>query len=238
MNPIRSLFLGAVLSAAAAGVTAQDIEAGQLLIARPSLEDPTFTETVLLLLDHTTEGTLGVALNRPTWVKPADAFPELDALSGYPGTLYMGGPASPTQLLILLETDNAGFAGTQPIFGRVRASGNLDMLRDLDLAAPGAPRLRLYAGFAAWAPGQLASEIAAGSWRLQPATADQVFTTEPESLWRRLPSSGDGVSAALGPSVLLDGVEEIHRFLAAGARLEAEPVVDVVAQQKAAELVE
>ena len=197
MNTIRTLIFLAASMLSVSVALAQEIEPGSLLVSRPALDDPTFSETVLLLLDHGNDGSLAIALNRPTWVEPADAFPEIDALQSFTGTLFFGGPASPTQLLILFESDRPGRQNSQAIFGSIRATSDLNLLREFNLAAPDAPRLRLYAGFAAWAPGQLASEIAAGNWRLLPASADHVFTEDPESLCRRLPSDDGGVTAML-----------------------------------------
>jgi putative AlgH/UPF0301 family transcriptional regulator len=72
----------------------------------------------------------------------------------------------------------------------------LGLLRELGLGDESAPRVRLYAGYAVWAPGQLEDEIAAGSWRVMRAQPEHVFDETPENLWQRLPGT-DAITAAL-----------------------------------------
>jgi putative transcriptional regulator len=197
---MRHIRLWTLLLIIAAPLTAygQGPASGQLLVANPAIPDPNFRETVLLLLQHDAErGSLAVFLNRPTWLEPAEVFPETQDIGRYPGRLFRGGPVSPTQLLLLLEFDAAPLQNMTPIIDSVYLSADLTPLRNLDLTAENAPRVRLYAGYAVWSPGQLEDEIAAGSWRVLRADSEDVFADDPETQWRRMPSADDAVSAAL-----------------------------------------
>jgi putative transcriptional regulator len=171
---------------------------GRLLVANPSLDDPNFSETVLLIVFHDDEiGTAAVFLNRPTWVDPADTFPRIDALQGYEGELFLGGPVAPTELWFLYEPIGPPIDGTQMVTGGVYVSLDTELLGAINFASEDRPNVRLYAGRAEWGPGQLATEIAAGDWRTVTARPADVFSAEPEALWSQMPLSGDGVTASL-----------------------------------------
>jgi putative transcriptional regulator len=171
--------------------------AGRLLVASANVADPSFAETVLLILIHQDGGSAAVFLNRPTWVEPTEAFPEIAELAGYDGTLYLGGPVGPTELLTLFEAGGLPTDQALPLGDGLYFSPNPALLSELDPAAVDRPNIRLYAGHAEWGPGQLASEIAAGRWRVLEADAEHVFADDPSGLWERLLLALDGVSAAV-----------------------------------------
>jgi putative transcriptional regulator len=76
---------------------------GVLLVASPMLDDPNFRQTVVLVLEHGPEGTLGLILNRSTNVLLSEAFPDLIVLKGTTYRLFAGGPVEPTRLLLLFR---------------------------------------------------------------------------------------------------------------------------------------
>jgi len=185
------------LGLSALAATAQDLEPGQLLVANPAVGSADFSETVLLIVHHAEDGSLAVALNRPTWIAPEEAFPEVPDLGLYSDELYFGGPMAPNQLLIVFESNASVVANSRPLIDGVFITVDLEILESLMPAAEGTPRVRLFAGHAAWNPGQLEAEINAGRWRVLPAQASQVFDTSPEDLWQRLPLGLGGVTALL-----------------------------------------
>jgi putative transcriptional regulator len=169
-----------------------------VIVSNADFDDPNFSESVLMIVFHDANiGTAGVFLNRPTWIDPAEAFPDIDGLGSYDGALYLGGPVAPTDLWALLEFNGRPMDGTQAIAGSIHVSLDPEILGRIDFAAEDRPRVRLYAGRAEWGPGQLAEEIAAGDWRLLEARPDYVFSEDPQGLWRRMPPTSDGVTAAL-----------------------------------------
>jgi putative transcriptional regulator len=187
----------ALLSLVIISAKAQEPEAGNLLVASGSLSDPNYERTVLLIVYHDENGSIAVALNRPTWIDAGAAFPEVDALAEFDGPLYFGGPVAPAQPLLVFERGARMPQGARPVVGSVYVSDDMEQLAQLDLTDENAPRVRVFAGHSAWVTGQLEREIASGSWRLVPALPDQIFTDSPETLWERLPSAGDAVTAAL-----------------------------------------
>lgn len=187
----------AVLSLAAIGARAQPPEIGDLLVASASLNDPNFARTVLLVVHHGEDGTVAVALNRPTWVEAREAFPGIDSLSDYEGTVFFGGPVSPAQPLLVFERGRRMPENSRSVTGSIWVTADLAQLDALDLTGEDAPRVRLFAGHAAWVPGQLEREISSGSWRTLPAAARQIFSDSPAALWETLPAAGDAVTAGL-----------------------------------------
>lgn len=163
-----------------------------ILLAHPGLTDPNFARTVVLVTRTPGSDTIGVILNRRL---RAGAVPLPDELAAR--DIYFGGPLAPRGLLGIgpqpatsgderAERDNeigpsgvvAVLPGLQLVVGgrRVRA-----------LAAAQAPeRVKLFSGYAGWAPQQLESEIARGGWLVQAATEAIVFDADPDTLWERL----------------------------------------------------
>lgn len=186
-----------VLCLLALTARAQAPEPGQLLIASAALSDPNYSRTVLLLVHHAQDGSVAVALNRPTWIAAEEAFPEVPGLDAYGEPLYFGGPIAPSQLLIVFESNRIMVENVRQVLDDVYVAADPTILQSLDRESDSTQRVRFYAGHASWNPGQLEAEIAAGNWRLLPADNAEVFDVNPEDLWERLPLGTDGVTAAL-----------------------------------------
>jgi putative transcriptional regulator len=186
----------------AAPIAAQTLTSGTLLVASPELADPNFARAVILVLRHDDEGTIGVVLNRPTNLVPATIFPELaDGIGSYSGLLFRGGPIAPTRLLYIVRGLAAATVNGPEVLDKVFLSVDDESLPDMVRLADGTDELRLYAGHAAWVPGQLQAEIGAGGWQLLPGTAELVFHADPGDLWTELEGragSSAEVVAAVG----------------------------------------
>jgi putative transcriptional regulator len=150
---------------------------GHLLIAAPSLFDY-FRRTVVLVLEHTPDGAMGVVLGRGTETRVADAVPALAELPGADEVVYLGGPVAPESLVALGDFEDPEEAGTQVIgsLGTLDPDGDNESLR----------RLRVFAGYAGWGPGQLDGELEQDAWIVQAADLEDPFR------------SGDIWSDALG----------------------------------------
>jgi len=164
-------------------VATGEIKAGTLLIASPTLRDPNFARTVVLLCEHSAAGSMGLIVNRPTATKVADVLSGVTKLPPAAEILFRGGPVQPDILLVLHKVD-APVPGAQPVAGGMALGGEMQMLVDV-LAQTRAPaeRVRVYAGYAGWGEGQLDMEMATGSWFTYPATAEIVFDLDPEETW-------------------------------------------------------
>lgn len=151
---------------------------GHLLVAGPGLHDPNFRRTVILVGEHGDEGALGVVLNRMSDSRVDDALPELAGLVDGAEPVHVGGPVQPSAIVVLAEFEEPERAGTLVLddIGFLPAEIDPDALGELR-------RTRVFAGYAGWGPGQLDGELREGSWIVEPAAADDVFTSDPEELW-------------------------------------------------------
>ena len=157
-------------------------EVGSLLIATRRIDDPHFRESVVLVLRYGKAGTLGIVLNRPLHLRPADVLTDVKGLDRHEGPLYKGGPVA-TDSFTLLARGRKGPEGTRPIIDGVHHGSDRPTLERLAGDAKTRQRFRLYVGHAGWAVGQLEWEIEQGSWFVLPGVVAAVFTDEPEELW-------------------------------------------------------
>jgi putative transcriptional regulator len=152
---------------------------GQLLVASPTLVDPNFLRTVVLITEHTDDGAMGIVLNRPSTATVEEAAPELEPLVVPEEDVFIGGPVQPTAIVVVAEFERADDAGV-PIFSTV---GFVAAGSEPAAVEASSSRARVFAGFAGWAPGQLEGELERDDWFLEPARVADVFTPEPEDLW-------------------------------------------------------
>ncbi len=158
-----------------------DALAGRLLIAGPDLWDPNFRRTVVLIGHHDDDGAVGVVLNRASEVSVEEAAPPLAPIVEPRAPLFLGGPVQPSAAVVLADFED-------PDVARVIAFGSIGFLpEEVDAGeSDGVRRARVFAGHAGWGPGQLEAELEEGSWIVEPATEDDVFTAEPDRLWERV----------------------------------------------------
>ncbi len=160
-----------------------DLRPGALLVAAPVLIDPNFADTVVLILDADDNGALGIVLNRPTGVPVIEVLGDWSDVVTEPVVLYRGGPVS---------TDGALAVGRladladQPVGWRavVDDLGIVDLDTPVELVDGSLASMRIFAGYAGWAAGQLEGEIDEGSWYVVPSEPTDVFRTDPTDLWR------------------------------------------------------
>ena len=175
---------------------------GHLLIAGPSLVDPNFWRTVVLVGEHSEEGALGVVLNRASDAAVDETVPELAILADDLGQVHVGGPVQPSAIVVLadfLEPERAASLVLDSV-GFLPAEVDPTTLGELR-------RARVFAGYAGWGPGQLDGELEEGSWIVEPALPEDVFTSDPEALWSdvlRRKGGPFGVLASMPPDPSLN----------------------------------
>jgi putative transcriptional regulator len=170
---------------------------GQLLIAGPGLLDPNFWRTVVLVGEHSEDGALGVVLNRSSETPVEEAVPELAVLADEMGAVHVGGPVQPSAVVVLADFAEPEEAGALVVdsIGFLASEVEPASLGELR-------RARVYVGYAGWGPGQLDGELEDGSWIVEPAIAEDVFTDDPEGLWSavlRRKGGPFGVLASMPP---------------------------------------
>jgi len=166
------------------------LAAGKFLVATRQITDGVFRQTVILLLRHDSQGTLGLIVNRPMKIKLSKVFPDVEWPEKNDDIIYFGGPVEGHQAHFLLR------AGKEPpesehVFGDVYASASMGTLERLAKGASGG-KVRAYSGYAGWARGQLEMEIGRGDWHIVPADAPSIFELKPEEVWDRLSGTAPG----------------------------------------------
>ncbi len=151
---------------------------GHVLVASPSLLDPNFRRTVVLVTEHTEEGAAGLVLNRPSPVAVATAVPQLEPVADDGDQVWVGGPVQPEAVLVLGEFLDPEDAAV-PLFDSL----GFPSLAEPEDIVPETTRRRVFAGYAGWGAGQLEAELADEDWILELALPDDAFTDEPEELW-------------------------------------------------------
>jgi putative transcriptional regulator len=154
---------------------------GRLLIAVPTLGDPNFAGSVVLIAEHDAQGAMGLVLNHPLDVTVADAVPILSGFVAHDEPVHRGGPVQPEAVLALGDFVD-GNRSAAIAFGSV---GFLPADADETLDPATVIRARVFAGYAGWGAGQLESELEEEAWVVVPAHSDDCFTECPEELWRQ-----------------------------------------------------
>ena len=156
---------------------------GRLLVALPVLVDPNFDRTVVLILEHSDDGALGVVLNRPGDLRLDDPLPSWADVAAPPAVVFVGGPVGAGAAIGLglvpgAPTERDGFVQVAGDLGTVDlGSAPLDV---------GVAEVRVFAGYAGWGPGQLETEIGAGAWLVVDARPEDALSHDPSTLWRRV----------------------------------------------------
>lgn len=168
---------------------------GRLLVAEPMLGDPNFDRTVILMVQHSADGALGLVLNRPTDVRVADALPEWAPVVDEPGLLHVGGPVEELSGWCLARArDPEALVGFVPVVGDL---GLVDIELGPEEVADAFHAVRLYAGYSGWGPGQLEQELARDAWFVADAEPEDPFRSDGAGLWRRILARQGGPIARL-----------------------------------------
>ena len=165
---------------------------GKLLVAGPTLLEPTFHRTVILVCEHDPDGAMGLVLNRPSPIPADQAIPELHEALGEDESLWVGGPVQTTSVVVLAEFAERDHA--------MLVSGDVGLVvPDAELTeVPGrVRRARAFLGYAGWGPGQLDAELDRDDWIVAEFTPQDAFTEEPDNLWARVLGRKGGPYALL-----------------------------------------
>ncbi|HTL58821.1 MAG TPA: YqgE/AlgH family protein [Candidatus Limnocylindrales bacterium] len=156
---------------------------GQLLLDSGQLRGSFFQRTVVLICQHDEEGAFGLVLNRSTGTNAGDMIvadlPE--ALKTCP--LFLGGPVQPSALSFL-HTD--AFVPDANVLPNLSLGHSLDNLIEIGESFSPSRKIKMFAGYAGWSPGQLEDEIKRKAWLTHPASLSLVFESNPDQLWQQI----------------------------------------------------
>lgn len=167
--------------------SADGLEAPLLLLAMPQVRDPFFQRSVVLLVAHEDDGSLGFVLNRPTDLKVEQILEDLEIpWGGDVGVpAFLGGPVEPQVGSVLFPSDAVSDVlreAAAPVCRGVHLTRNLSIFSELAAAPPG--DLRVVLGHAGWSEGQLAAEVSRHDWLTAPVSPELVFAP-PQEAWAR-----------------------------------------------------
>jgi putative transcriptional regulator len=161
---------------------------GHCLIAGKRLRDRNFYKTVVLLVEHSSDGAMGLVINRPSSVTVAHALSEHFKLPETDDLVYVGGPVEPSALFILHNSPEFDHSESPVVPGVFVGSSEEAFEQIVRSSAEGNPdlRFRIYSGCAGWAPGQLEGELARGDWHSLPADTETIFGHDPYTVWENM----------------------------------------------------
>ncbi|SRR5260221_8559131 len=156
-------------------------EKGKILISEPFLNDPNFKRTIILLTEHGDEGSVGFILNKPTEIKLNDA---LENYAEFDSQVYFGGPVQIDTLQFIHKAGDI-IEGSVEIVPGLYWGGSFDSLKDkIENGILKPYDFRFFIGYSGWSEGQLMEEIKINSWIVADTKIDDIFSDEPDNLWR------------------------------------------------------
>lgn len=169
-----------------------DLETPVLLVAMPQVLDPFFNMSVVLLVQHESEGSRGFIVNRPTGVSISDILEGLEIpwVGDSEQAAHFGGPVQPQVGTVIYQAeaeteaeDNESSKAAQEIQPGVVLTQNIQDLQSLAENPPDS--LRLFLGYAGWGEDQLMQEILRNDWMTAPVSEDLIFAQDPSETWRQ-----------------------------------------------------
>ena len=155
---------------------------GRLLVATSDMIDPNFFRTVVLLLEHGPQGSLGLVLNRPTAIGLREPLPRWSEFASAPAEFFRGGPVDPSAVIGMARAEGLSEERWSPLLEDI---GVVDLRSDPADSGAAIKGLRVFRGYSGWAATQLEGELSAGGWLVTEPAPDDVFTKAPDALWHR-----------------------------------------------------
>ena len=174
--------------------------AGMFLVAQRGLDDPFFGRSVILLLSHSVVGSQGLIVNHQSRWRLSDVLAGIDGTQADAYPLFFGGPLGVHRVFMLMHGVQA-VPSARHVIDDIYFSDSRQTLDDMLASKTPASQLHFYVGYASWTTGQLAVELARGSWHLVEADSGAVFGAASDDLWERMINTlePDGIEVRLGP---------------------------------------
>ena len=156
---------------------------GSILISEPFLQDAYFQRSVVLLVEHNTQGSMGFVLNKKTDLIVNTFFPELEEYPEIP--IYLGGPVSVNRLFFIHSLGDLIVPDSVKIKDRLYFDGDFEALkRYMQNGHSIEGKVKFFLGYSGWTEGQLGNEINKNSWVVSHAAKENVLLADGESFWK------------------------------------------------------
>ena len=155
---------------------------GKILISEPFLRDATFGRSVVLLIDHTEEGSMGLIINKQLPIFVNDIIKEFKYIENIP--LYKGGPIA-TDTLFYLHT-LADIPGAIPISKGLYLNGDFDEIKKYILQGNKVDRyIRFFLGYSGWESEQLSTELKENTWLVSKEENAYLMNGDTKDMWKQ-----------------------------------------------------
>ena len=155
---------------------------GKILISEPFLRDATFGRSVILLIDHTDEGTMGLIINKPLPIFVNDIIKEFKYIDDIP--LYKGGPVA-TDTLFYLHT-LANISGAIPVSKGLYLNGDFDEIKKYILQGNKVDQhIRFFLGYSGWESEQLSTELKENTWLVSKEENAYLMNGDTKDMWKK-----------------------------------------------------
>lgn len=155
---------------------------GNLLIAEPAIiGDISFNRSIILLADHTAEGSIGFILNKPLDYTISDLIPEVDANF----TVYNGGPVEQDNLYFIHKVPDLIPNSIEISFG-IYWGGDFSKVAELIASNElDEKQIRFFLGYSGWDAKQLKEELKSNSWVVtENIYKKDIIEKDYESFWK------------------------------------------------------
>ena len=167
------------------GLSAYSLEKGVFLVANKQISDPRFRDRVILLIQHDSQGSAGLVVNRESRLPLESILPLQSQLAEQGKALSYGGPVEPNTILALVKVRKNPPDPADNVMNNVYVTG-VGILETWPDYNREVVDFRPFVGYTGWAPGQLTAEMERGDWQVVPADEESIFTAKDEQLWQQL----------------------------------------------------
>lgn len=154
---------------------------GKILISEPFLSDTNFSRSVVLLVDHTEEGSMGIIMNKKLPMMVNDVVKEFKYLNDIP--LYRGGPVGTDTLFYLHTLEDV--KGAYPIGNGMYLNGDFNAIKKYILQGNLIEgNIRFFLGYSGWENEQLKQEIEKDTWMIGSGDVVSLMGLPVKDMWR------------------------------------------------------
>jgi putative transcriptional regulator len=176
--------------------SAVDDEVAVFLVAAPRLVDPSYRQTVLLVIPTDNDRHIGFIINRPTQRSLSSLFPQHEPSKKVLDPVFFGGPMSRSALFAVVKTPTSPGTGSIKLMKDLFFTMRVDVVDKVIENSPN--EARYYVGYVEWRPGELRQEINRGLWHVMNPDRSTIFRKNTDNLWEDLIRLSRAVSADAG----------------------------------------
>lgn len=155
-------------------------KAGKILISDPFLIDTYFKRTVIYLVEHNKEGSVGFILNKSVNLNLNDVISNFPTVNT---EVFFGGPVNQNNLFYI-HTYGGLISDSRHIKDGLYWGGSFEQMKHLfETNQIDTDNIRFFAGYSGWTKGQLKRELEEKTWIVSDVSTEQLFTGKSKNFW-------------------------------------------------------